>query len=140
MGSWDRGVMAHDNHMIVAVDRSSPNRTVHDFCGIFSYKTVFSPFVNSGRELRNFLARSIVLHDPPAFRIDCDPIGAGLITNRCLIRSYSPLERQTNARKRPSQILFHPRELKSNSRVNRVSTENQSFILQPFVFRLDLGG
>ena len=37
-------------------------------------------------------------------------------------------------------ILFNPRELKPNSCVNQVSSENRSFSLQKFIFSLDLGG
>ena len=38
--TWDHGIVAHHNRAIMAVDASSPNRTVHDYCTIF-YKTMF---------------------------------------------------------------------------------------------------
>ena len=43
--SLDRGIVAHANRAIMAVDSSSPNQTVHDFHGDFSYKTMFFLFV-----------------------------------------------------------------------------------------------
>ena len=36
----DRGIVAHVNRAIVAIDSSSPNQTVHDFRSDFSYKTM----------------------------------------------------------------------------------------------------
>ena len=76
---------------------------------------------------------------PPRSRLDCDPIKVGLITNRCLIRSSSPLERRTYAKDETKHIIFNPCELKPNLRFNRVSSVNRSFFLQKFVFRLHLG-
>ena len=66
----------------------------------------------------------------PAFRLDCDPIGVGLITNHRLIRSNSPLERRTYAEEETAKILFNLRELKPNLGVNGVSSLNRSFILR----------
>ena len=42
--SWDHGIRAHDHRAIVVVDRSSPNKTAHDFHVAFPYKIVFFPF------------------------------------------------------------------------------------------------
>ena len=97
-----RAVVAHDHHAIMAVDRSSPDQTTLIFRAKFPYKYRFSSFVNLThdwivKKLSGFLAKYWVLRDPPTFRLDCNPIEAGLITNRCLIWSNSPLERRTYA-------------------------------------------
>ena len=41
---------------------------------------------------------------PPAFRLDCEAIGVGLITNFSLISSNFPLEFRTSTRKNPSKF------------------------------------
>ena len=43
-------------------------------------------------KLSEFRGRSLVHRVPPAFRLDCEAIGAGLITNFSLISSNFPLE------------------------------------------------
>ena len=40
---WDHAIVAHDHHMITTIDRSSQNRTAHDFRATFPYKMVFFP-------------------------------------------------------------------------------------------------
>ena len=100
--------MGHDHRVIVAIKSTSPpDQTARDFRAKSSLKTnVLSCFLLTldriVKELSNFKARSMVLRDPPAFRLDCDPIGAGLITNFHQILSNFPLERQTSARKKSS--------------------------------------
>ena len=42
--------------------------------------------------------------DPPAFRLDCHAIEAGLIANSSLISSNFPLEFRKSARKNPSKF------------------------------------
>ena len=61
----------------------------------------FDQFV---KKLSKFRERSLVHHDPPVFRLDCEAIGAGLITNFFFISSNFPLEFQTSTRKNPSKF------------------------------------
>ena len=63
-----------------------------------------STFDRFMKELSEFQGRSLVHRDPPAFRLDCDAIGAGLIANFSLISSNFPLEFRTSARKNPSRF------------------------------------
>ena len=63
----------------------------------------FDRFVN---ELSEFRGRSLVHRDPPAFRLDSEGIGAGLITNSSLISSNFPLEFRKSVRKDPSKFTL----------------------------------
>ena len=56
------------------------------------------------KKLSEFRGRSLVHRVPPAFRLDCEAIGAGLITNFSLISSNFPLEFRTSTRKNPSKF------------------------------------
>ena len=76
---------------------------------IFPLKThVFSlcsgTFDRFVKELSEFQGRSVVHRDPPAFRLDCEAIGVGLITNFSLISSNFPLQFRTSTRKNPSKF------------------------------------
>ena len=51
------------------------------------------------KELSEFQGRSLVHRDPPAFRLNSEGIGAGLITNSSLILSNFPLEFRKSVRK-----------------------------------------
>ena len=133
--SWDWGIMAHDHHAIAAIDRSSPNRMAPDFHAAFPYKMVFFPLCILTldwivKELSGFREKSWVLHDPPTFRLDCDPIGAVLIMNRRLIRSNSPLERRKYVEEGTNQIHSNLHDLEPDLHLNQVSSVNQSFILR----------
>ena len=63
--------------------------------------STFDRFV---KELSEFRGRSLVHRDPPAFRLDCEAIGVGLIANVSLISSNFPLEFRTSTRKNPSKF------------------------------------
>ena len=63
--------------------------------------STFDRFV---KELSEFRGRSLVHRDPPAFRLDSEGIGAGLITNSSLISSNFPLEFRKSVRKDPSKF------------------------------------
>ena len=63
--------------------------------------STFDRFV---KELSKFRGRSLVHRDPPAFRLDSEGIGAGLITNSSLISSNFPLEFRKSMRKDPSKF------------------------------------
>ena len=63
-----------------------------------------STFDRLVKKLSEFRGRSLVHRDPPAFRLDCEAIGAGLITNFFLISSNFPLEFRTSTRKNPSKF------------------------------------
>ena len=56
------------------------------------------------KELSEFRGRSLVHHDPPAFILNSEGIGAGLITNFSLISSNFPLEFRKSVRKDPSKF------------------------------------
>ena len=73
------------------------------------YFSLCSPtFDRFVKELSEFQGRSLVHRDPPAFRLNCEAIGAGLIANSSLILSNFHLEFQTSARKNPSKFaLIH---------------------------------
>ena len=58
-------------------------------CIPLSCSSTFDRFV---KELSEFRGRSLVHRDPPAFRLNSEGIGAGLITNSSLILSNFPLE------------------------------------------------
>ena len=63
-----------------------------------------STFDRLVKKLSEFRGRSLVHRVPPAFRLDCEAIGAGLITNFSLISSNFPLEFRTSTRKNPSKF------------------------------------
>ena len=63
--------------------------------------STFDRFV---KELSKFRGRSLVHRDPPAFRLDSESIGAGLIANFSLISCNFPLEFRTSTRKNPSKF------------------------------------
>ena len=56
------------------------------------------------KKLSEFRGISLVHRVPPAFRLDFEAIGAGLITNFSLISSNFPLEFRTSTRKNPSKF------------------------------------
>ena len=81
----------------------------HDFGLIFPLKShVFSlcssTFDRFVKKLSKFQGRSLVHRDPPAFRLNCEAIGAGLITNFSLISSNFPFEFRTSMTKNPSKF------------------------------------
>ena len=93
--------------------------------------STFDRFV---KELSKFRGRSLVHRDPPAFRLDCEAIGAGLIANFSLISSNFPLEFRTSARKNPSKFAsIHENwspiiaETELVVRFDRLSVGNLSF-------------
>ena len=76
---------------------------------IFSLKPCISLFCSLTfdrfvKELSEFQGRSLVHRDPPAFRLNSEGIGAGLITNSSLISSNFPLEFRKSVRKDPSKF------------------------------------
>ena len=73
------------------------------------YKAMYSPFENQilidlWSKLSKFRGRSLGHRDPPAFRLDCEAIGEGLITNFSLISLNFSLEFWTSTRKNPSKF------------------------------------
>ena len=56
------------------------------------------------KKLSEFRGRSLVHRVPPAFRLNSEGIGAGLITNSSLISSNFPLEFRKSVRKDPSKF------------------------------------
>ena len=56
------------------------------------------------KKLSEFRGRSLVHRVPPAFRLDCEAIRPGLITNFSLISSNFPLEFRTSTRKNPRKF------------------------------------
>ena len=68
---------------------------------LLPYFLTFDRFV---KELSEFRGRSLVHRDPPAFRLNSEGIGAGLITNSSLISSNFPLEFRKSVRKDPSKF------------------------------------
>ena len=70
-------------------------------CISLSCSSTFDRFV---KELSKFRGRSLVHRDPPAFRLNSEGIGAGLITNSSLISSNFPLEFRKSVRKDPSKF------------------------------------
>ena len=77
-----------------------------------------------------FLSKILSSSWSPVFRLDYDPIGAGLIANYHKIWSNSPLERRKHTEEETDQIHFNRRDLEPNLRVNQVSSVNQSFFLR----------
>ena len=74
-------------------DRSNDPRSLGQFpslkaCISLLCSSTFDRFV---KELSEFRRRSLLHRDPPAFRLDCEAIGAGLITNCSLISLNFPL-------------------------------------------------
>ena len=63
-----------------------------------------STFDRLVKKLCEFRGISLVHRVPPAFRLDCEAIGAGLITNFSLISSNFPIEFRTSTRKNPSKF------------------------------------
>ena len=111
----------------------------HDLRANFFFKThvfllcswTFDRFV---KELSEFRGRSLVHRDPPAFRLDSEGIGAGLITNSSLISSNFPLEFRKSVRKDPSKFTpIHANwslilvEIRLLVRFDRLSRGNLSF-------------
>ena len=126
-------LMAHDHRAIVAIHWPFIGSNGPHFSREFPFKNwcsylLFSTLDWIVKELSNFWARSWVLRDPPMFRLDCDPVRAGLITKFCRIWSNFPLEHPTSAEEESTQIHFNPCELKPYLRGNRVSSEVRSII------------
>ena len=133
--------MAHDPRAIVAIDSAPrPHQTAGNFGPTFPFKTgVFSLLCSSTfdrfvKELSEFRGRSFVHHDPPAFRLNFEGIGAGLIANSYLISSNFPLEFRKSVTKDPSK--FTPiranwslilMEIRLVVRFDRLSRGNLSF-------------
>ena len=82
----------------------------HDLRGNFFFKKpmyfffCFLTFDRLVKKLSEFRGRSLFHRVPPAFKLDCEAIGAGLITNFSLISSNFPLEFRTSTRKNPSKF------------------------------------
>ena len=105
----------------------------HDFWAKFLFKNqcislLFFNFDRFVKELNKFQRRSLVHRDPPAFRLNCDAIRAGLIANFSLISSNFPLEFRTSTRKNLSKFASIHEELKPHSLGNQVSSEIRSII------------
>ena len=104
------GLMAHDQRAIVAITSTDPpDQTAEIFARKSPLKPMYSPlfFLTLDwivKELSDLKERSWVLHDPPAFRLDCEAIGAELIMNFHSISSNFSLERWTSARKKSSKF------------------------------------
>ena len=110
------------------VGPNSPFKKSHVLSSFF---LTFDRFM---KELSEFRGRSLVHRDPPAFRLNSEGIGAGLITNSSLISSNFPLEFRKSVRNDPSK--FTP--IRANwslilmairlvVRFNRLSRGNLSF-------------
>ena len=87
--------------------RSPPSSTISSL--ISSLKSHVLPLWTSTfdrlvKKLSEFRGRSLVHRVSPAFRLDCEAIRAGLITNFSLISSNFPLEFRTSTRKNPSKF------------------------------------
>ena len=81
----------------------------HDLRANFFFKThvlllCSSTFDRFVKELSEFRGRSLVHRDLPAFRLNSEGIGAGLITNSSLISSNFPLEFWNSVRKDPTKF------------------------------------
>ena len=85
-----------DPHDCINRPRSSGQISSLKACISLLCSSTFDRFV---KELSKFRGRSLVHRDPPAFRLDCEAIGAGFIVNFSLISSNFPLEFRTSARK-----------------------------------------
>ena len=99
---WNRSLDAANPR-----SRPAPSPTISGL--ILSLKThvlllCSSTFDRLVKKLSEFRGRSLVHRVPPAFRLDCEAIGAGLITNFSLISSNFPLEFRTSTRKNPSKF------------------------------------
>ena len=93
-----------------------------------------STFDRLVKKLSEFRGRSLVHRVPPAFRLNSEGIGAGLIKNSSLISSNFPLEFRKSVRKDPSKFTL----IRGNWRLilvaiglvvrfNRLSRGNLSF-------------
>ena len=87
-------------------DRSNDPRSLDQFpslkaCIPLSCSSTFDRFV---KELSKFRVRSFVHRDPPAFRLNSEGLGAGLIMNSSLISSNFPFEFRKSVRKDPSKF------------------------------------
>ena len=104
------GILAPKNRSHDAFKRRPRPHLLPTFsCLIFSLKPCISLLCSSTfdrlvNKLSEFRGRSLVHRVPPAFRLDCKAIGAGLITNFSLISSNFPLEFRTSTRKNPSKF------------------------------------
>ena len=103
-------LMGHDRRAIVAIKPlPQPDQMALKIGQKFPLKrrgnllcsSTFDWFV---KQLRRFGAKSSVLRDPPALRLNCEAIRAGLITNSSLISSNFPLDFRTSARKKSSKF------------------------------------
>ena len=106
-GSHDAAPRNRSHDPCKSLPRSLHMATI--FGLIFPLKThVFlhcsSSFDRFVKKFSKFLGRSLVHRDPPTFRLDCEAIGAGLITNFSLISSNFPLEFRTSTRKNLSKF------------------------------------
>ena len=98
-------LMAHDHRAIVAINRPFTRSNGQQFLQKFPFKNrcILSLFLNSwlNREgIKQFLGKILSSSWSPAFRLDCDPIGAGLITKFHRILSNFPLKRRMSLRKK----------------------------------------
>ena len=99
---WNRPHVAFNRH-----PRPLPMATISGL--IFSLKACISLLCSSTfdrlvKKLSEFRGRSLLHRVPPAFRLDCEAIGAGFITNFSLISSNFPLEFRTSTSKNPSKF------------------------------------
>ena len=83
-----------------SLDAANPRPHPHQLLTIFGLilplkshvlSSLFLTFDRLVKELSEFRGRSLVHRDPPAFRLNSEGIGAGLITNSSLISSNFPL-------------------------------------------------
>ena len=87
--------------------RSPPSPTISSL--IFPLKACIPLFCSSTfdqfmKELSKFRGRSLVHRDPPAFRLNSEGIGAGLITNSSLISLNFPHEFRKSVGKDPRKF------------------------------------
>ena len=116
--SHDAATDAHDSLHHSRFQAQFPSLKSHV---LLHCSSTFDRFV---KELSEFRGRSLVHRDPPAFRLNSEGIGAGLITNSSLISSNFPLIREKGS----EQIHSRSRKLELNSRGNRVKGEIRSII------------
>ena len=110
--SWPRSlaVDGHDHRAIMATNRHPiTDQTARHFWAKILFKNRCSSpyFVTLAwivKELTDLKERSWVIRHPPTFKLNCEAIGAGLITNFHLISSNFPLEFRTSARKKSSKF------------------------------------
>ena len=93
-----------------------------------------STFDRLVKKLSEFQERSPVHRDPRAFRLNCEAIGAGLITNFSMISLNFPLEFRMSLRKNPSKFASINENwspilavIRLVVRFNRLSRGNLSF-------------